>query len=235
MPSRLEVDDNEEGIKIDPVVAQANEDYNNAVEKAKKEYKCMVTGKSGLLNDADRVTLLHELAWLEHRRWNAFTRVKGFKQTKEYDVYAVPGEIGSYKQMDIKLHPCLVEYDKKGIRVCSDSSGKIGLGQIFLCSDDAEPDLLDELSYDLYRKKYNDYNFKLYDYPMIEKTILDSINLPSEYMNAARITARNLHTKWYEEHMIEGWKFGSKHDEVKKKQILVWLLLMNCQRMSCQM
>jgi len=87
----------------------------------------------------------HSLAWLEHRRWCAFTRVKGFNSTADYlDYYP---HTGSYKNMSLKLHPCLIECSKEGF----------GAG-----------DYLDDLSDTLMEKGINNYDFKTYDYPEYE-------------------------------------------------------------------
>lgn len=54
------------------------------------------------------------LAWLEHRRWNAFTRTMGFRHTSEYKKnFMLNGK--NHKNMDLKLHPCLVEARKPEI------------------------------------------------------------------------------------------------------------------------
>jgi len=113
--------------------------------------------------------LFHRMAWLEHRRWNAFTRVMGFRCTTEYDEYSIPKKVGSYKQMDIKLHPCLVECDEKGIRSGITPEGKVEELTLLQCDDRAEFDLLDDLSYDLCDKNYNNYDFKQYDYLICDK------------------------------------------------------------------
>lgn len=147
----------------------AIESYNEKLAKSYAEYKAVVSGQVEFISkdqENEHLMLLHKMAWLEHRRWNAFTRVKGFRSTTDYDVYAVPGVIGSYKQMDIKLHPCLVECDQKGIRANISSKGEIDVESLFQCDDRDDFDLLDDLSYDLYSKKYNDYDFKQYDYPI---------------------------------------------------------------------
>lgn len=48
------------------------------------------------------------LAWLEHRRWCAFTRTLGYRYTNEYKTnFALTGK--SHKNMALKLHPCLTE------------------------------------------------------------------------------------------------------------------------------
>lgn len=142
--------------------------YDAAQEKVFNEYKDIMLGRVEFESperEAEHLQLLHKLAWLEHRRWNAFTRVKGFRSTQDYDVYATAGVIGSYKQMDIKLHPCLVECDQNGIRANINAKGEIDVTSLFQCEERADFDLLDELSYDLYAKRYNDFDFKQYDYP----------------------------------------------------------------------
>lgn len=51
------------------------------------------------------------LAWLEHRRWNAFTRIMGYQHTSEFKKnLALNGT--NHKNMELKLHPCLVEAKK---------------------------------------------------------------------------------------------------------------------------
>ena len=140
--------------------------YKKSVNVAIDRYKRLVSGKVSFKTPAEEqsfIKLTHRLAWLEHRRWNAFTRVKGFRQTDDYDVYAKKGEIGSYKQMELKLHPCLVECDELGMRVDADGNR--------LTLTDSKPagvnfDFLDDLSFDLYKKGFNDYDFKQYDYPI---------------------------------------------------------------------
>jgi hypothetical protein len=117
----------------------------------------------------EHVALLHRLAWLEHRRWNAWTRVYGFRSTGDYPTY-VPVS-GSYKQMDILLHPCLVECDEKGIRAVMNAKGEIDPATVLQKRDeDGDYDLLDDLSYDLYERGYNGFDFKLYDYPRYDFT-----------------------------------------------------------------
>ena len=55
-----------------------------------------------------------ELAWLEHRRWNAFMRTKGFiapcnsDNNKQLENYAFKDDF-DHKNLDIKLHPYIVE------------------------------------------------------------------------------------------------------------------------------
>ena len=128
--------------------------------------------------EAAHLRLLHRLAWLEHRRWNAFTRIKGFRATRDYDAYAKPmikpaegeelpegQETTFYKHMELKLHPCLVECDDRGIRATMSAKGVIDPATVFGCKDPSAWDFLDEVTYHMIEKEFNDYNFKVYDYP----------------------------------------------------------------------
>lgn len=49
----------------------------------------------------------HVLAWLEHRRWCAYTRTTGFRYTTAVEKYYAVEK--SHKNMSLKLHPCLAE------------------------------------------------------------------------------------------------------------------------------
>ena len=140
----------------------AEEQFNDEMEEKYRLYQKFASDE--IKDDKKELASLDRMAWLEHRRWNAFTRIKGFRCTRQYDVYAKAGENGSYKQMDIKLHPCLLECDQKGIRKNFDPHGDTLLADV----DKTDFDLLDELSYDLHNKSYNGYDFKKYDYPICD-------------------------------------------------------------------
>ncbi len=123
------------------------------------------------------MSLMHRIAWMEKRRWNAFTRIKGFRHTDRYDVYAVEGEKGTYKQMDLKLHPCLVECDKVGIRAKIDLNCNIDAKSRFKFEEKDCPDMLDDLSKDLSEKGFNGFDFKEFDYPTMD---IDAVKKLSE-------------------------------------------------------
>ncbi len=139
------------------------------------KYKAFCVGKSAddyIKNAKDPNNELnrnHRLAWLEHRRWNAFMRVNGFKrptlQEEESYIRRLPVPTdqndfqnkGKHKNLTLKLHPCLVE--------CAVKS---------LDNADAEQprkeDLLDQAAIRM-KEKYTDKNlgtgdFKAYDYPI---------------------------------------------------------------------
>ena len=69
-------------------------------------------GKTDLLSKAEMTVYeelqgkKHYLAWLEHRRWNAFTRIMGYRQV---DIQKILAGVGAQKDMRLKLHSCLVE------------------------------------------------------------------------------------------------------------------------------
>lgn len=93
--------------------------------------------------DIERYTM-HDLAWLEHRRWNAFLRSSGFRVTDLYPFYYA--KTGSHKYPDLKLHPCLVECDMLGARAKLDRYGSVLCEQIFEETFDGSLDPLDVVS-----------------------------------------------------------------------------------------
>ncbi|MBR6420889.1 MAG: hypothetical protein IKS42_11180 [Oscillospiraceae bacterium] len=105
--------------------------------------------------------LLHRGAWLEHRRWNAFTRTRGFEWTDAEDFYYKT--VGDHKNLNLKLHPCLVECDQNGMH--PDLKTEYEAVQ----NDPAKRDAIDRLDLLTYHCRYvlecKDYDFKLYDYP----------------------------------------------------------------------
>ncbi len=189
--------------------------YRAVIDSAEKQYEQIILGETVFQNAEDKQvdrTLLHRLAWMEHRRWNAFTRVKGLRYTDAYDVYATAGSIGSYKNMNLRLHPCLVECDKKGIRVGTDKDGFMSLDNLYFAVKPEDRDLLDDLSCDLHEKEFNDYDFKLYDYPFD----FDNMKLPEQYEKDVQQMAETIHRQWFDTHKAAGWQYGEKRDNAAK-------------------
>ena len=141
----------------------------------------------------------HEMAWLEHRRWNAYMRTKGFRSTalnakyfyKKITVSDTAGQMETHyhghdkkkghKYPELRLHPCLVECDRLGIKGgVFDANGEPD-SHFEFCrapNDREDFDFLDILSYE--NKRIWDesvtadgsdkpdasyYDFKRYDYP----------------------------------------------------------------------
>lgn len=112
---------------------------------------------SALANDA-------RLAWLEHRRWNAFMRSRGFRAPTIEEEKAYIGRLpdnqpngGKHKNLQLKLHPCLVECDQHGMK------------EDVFSPHTEKDDLLDEVSIRIknnYKsKQLGGYDFKKFDYP----------------------------------------------------------------------
>ncbi|MBR6825488.1 MAG: hypothetical protein IKM59_02970 [Oscillospiraceae bacterium] len=98
------------------------------------------------------------LAWLEHRRWCAFTRVMGYRSTDAIEENL--RTLKTHKNMSLKLHPCLVEADWP-------SNGRLYMKDMLLPGGDL--DALDrvsltcrEIACSLGLEKPE--NFKKYDY-----------------------------------------------------------------------
>lgn len=156
------------GMLTRSVFNSTEEECRAETRAAYEQYKRLAKGEPQEGDEQAREVFLreiHRLSWLEHRRWNAFTRVKGFRGTAGYDHY-FDEDGDKYKHMRLKLHPCLVECDEVGIRGKLDEHGRPIKDTTFLITDKEELDLLDLLSYDLKEKGYNGYDFKLYDYPV---------------------------------------------------------------------
>ena len=133
--------------------------YKQMLKNSAARYKALISGEGHDLE------LMHRLAWLEHRRWNSFLRVNGFRYTADYMKYYQ--RLSTHKNLELKLHPCLVESDQRGIRAEFDKNGKI-LEETAFKADKSDLDLLDELSYELKTVNPDQYDFKLYDYPVCD-------------------------------------------------------------------
>ena len=149
-------------------VEDGQEAYHRlAQKKAWKDYEDFAFSRVSLpdqpAEDRHR-SRLHEMAWLEHRRWNAFTRTVGFRKPEDYAQYAA---MCGYKHMELKLHPCLVECDRKGIRAEIDAGGNIEKKKypFFDQKQKEDLDMLDMLMDRLGRDGYIGEDVKRYDYP----------------------------------------------------------------------
>ena len=161
-------------------------EYEEAVRTAFAAYKLAFA-------DGENAQLGRRLAWLEHRRWNAYLRTCGFRCPEDHDVYTQYAAKDSYKQMDLKLHPCLVECDYEEsvlnqIKIVPDKNKPTETKKVVRCPDcTKEPwrenpncpacekfkslDGLDRLSLQLQNSKqiYKG-DFKYYDYPDYENS-----------------------------------------------------------------
>ena len=145
--------------------------------------------------DSDNHSNLHKLAWLEHRRWNAFMRTCGFTYVsvddmkQYYNIDSFEHKLKDHKMLPLKLHPCLVECSDKGIFIKLNEKGIAEEGYVkgfhqakvndFNNGNLSEFDKLDCLSY--YNRSLRDetdycYDFKKWDYPSEEK-LTDNLKL----------------------------------------------------------
>ena len=102
--------------------------YQKVIEAFKEKHKrnSDKDGKAEAQNNIDKllkgisdkykaegidVLKLNLLAWLEHRRWTAFTRTRGYRYTAEINKNLELNGT-NHKNMELKLHPCLIEAKK---------------------------------------------------------------------------------------------------------------------------
>ena len=98
--------------------------------------------------------MLNNMAWLEHRRWNAFTRIMGY-QYVDVDKLLIPEKnCTDHKNMRLKLHACLVEARMPDYEQ----------GEAFLTMGTPYEDLLDKVTKAKRKIKKNATDLKSYDY-----------------------------------------------------------------------
>ena len=116
----------------------------------------------------------NNLIWLEHRRWCAFLRTMGYRQTELYSEYY--SKTNSHKHNDFKLHPCLVECDKNGV---SDIIDYCKQGIKIHQTSDIPYDLLEIVSYNISELTNIFDNYKAFDHPNSEylNKVLNKENL----------------------------------------------------------
>lgn len=159
---------------------RSDDELRSDIQKGIGAYKAFVfseekTTPANTVTYPSDIDLVNQLARLEHRRWNAFMRVNGFKLPEDFEKYMfLDNDIhvaGDHKFIMLKLHPCLVECDNNGIRARLDQKG-------FVLEDaplsyTPSCDELDRVS-----KKYIDLkhvpqiaknDFKRWDYPECEE------------------------------------------------------------------
>ena len=155
-------------------LTRSDEEYRVVLMNARFRFSEAVHQTWSYPENADR---FHALAWMEHRRWNAFMRINGFRRPENIDNYInlnsdihESGKKG-YQFLFIKLHPCVVEVDLSGFPgvKCENETRTRGRDK----ARELEPDELDLLA----RRTGSDY--KSYDYP--EKYVPE-YDCPEEYM-----------------------------------------------------
>ncbi len=162
-----------------------DEEYDTKKSEILKEYRKFVVESR---NISSNLKLLNDLSWLEHRRWNAFTRVKGYKSTDLYPDYR--DLTGTHQHWEIKLHPCLVECDKNGMRPVFKPDNIIW-NEYYNCDKSCETcgkckerskklgnDYLDAVSELIGKCDYKEYDYPFEDFPDLSvKDVVDEYNI----------------------------------------------------------
>ena len=81
--------------------------------------------------------------------------------------------------MPLKLHPCLVESDKNGIKATFDEIGNVREQHLFDGTYEGVCDKLDMVSINVRKFKKNQKDFKIYDYPVEDFRELKRKNITS--------------------------------------------------------
>lgn len=158
--------------------------FDGDTEKTISELRSKAQTEYAEAHSENAVTPADKLAWLEHRRWTAFIRAQGFScpSKKEFESYFP--KLGSHKNLDLKLHPCIVET----------SMGKMPHLVISSGYDPADYDSLDSAAIMVYlaKKKITAADlsqteipsYKVYDYPIHDKALLKLLIRPDAAENS---------------------------------------------------
>lgn len=95
------------------------ESREDDIKEQCKIYWQIALSQHGIIKIGNKLKLTYEdvelkkhiLAWLEHRRWTAFTRTMGYQYTGEFRRNLQLND-ENHKNMELKLHPCLIEAKK---------------------------------------------------------------------------------------------------------------------------
>ncbi len=205
--------------------------YENMVEQVRSRYRMLTLEVQSFATEKEKdahLQLLHRLAWMEHRRWNAYARAKGFTNFAKKAPAGIRfvGNSGMVKHMELNFHGCLVETDQKGARAVLDPCTGQFDESTFLQKMGTDPDFLDELSL------VREVEYKKYDYPYFDPYVLpkDSVNtdytpnpistsgveLPEALTELTELIAKNVHENWAEGRIAQGWVYGEQRNDVKK-------------------
>ncbi len=142
-------------------------DYSDAdfseYMKESGRYLTTFAGTDFIKDKAEKKRMYDRLAWLEHRRWCAFMRTRGFRATDAFSVYC--DKTGDHKNVSLKLHPFLVECDENGIRKGLVDENCFYIEEtLYDYDEDVSYDLLDKNIYAVKDFFPDKENAKMYDY-----------------------------------------------------------------------
>ena len=153
--------------------AAENEETECRDVPADKYKEFVVCEKIGSNKTKDK---LNGLAWMEHRRWCAYMRIKGYRNlnaskgedfSKYFSKVLPEHSAKEHKFVSLKLHPCLVEFSREdGILADMDEYGFIIEKTEFEFEKDGKTgDYLDQLSLSRHKLDPSREDFKRWDYP----------------------------------------------------------------------
>lgn len=125
-------------------------DYNLFQQELKQMEEQLKEKVFRIPSDDHKMKMLYDLAWLEHRRWCAFMRSKGFRNPggslEKYLSMSLPEhKPGRNKILPLKLHGCLVESDREERFAAEyDDAGFLVVGTEV--SHDTDGDTLDKVT-----------------------------------------------------------------------------------------
>ena len=149
--------------------SKSDDEYIASKEKIESDYAALVREKlrQEQPDGGAQCATVHQLAWLEHRRWNAFMRIYAFRCPPDYadyehldsDVHKL-GTDKFYQFLFLKQHPCILESRPEAFCIPAEVREAVNPE---LDYDHLEiRDRLDQLSVRTRQP------FKAYDYPEIE-------------------------------------------------------------------
>ncbi|MCR5694645.1 MAG: DUF4357 domain-containing protein [Clostridia bacterium] len=164
------------GFRKGSLFSLSGEEYKKELAQSMENYRRFVTEQKA---DDAKMVALHQLAWLEHRRWCAYMRTNGFRKydgalADYYTLSTIEHEQFSDKFISIKLHNDLAECDKAlGICADFDDKGKI-IKETKSIRKTRNADMLDKAMLEMFELRKaitkedlseSKFEVKAYDYP----------------------------------------------------------------------
>ncbi len=162
------------GFRMDSVFElEAGKDLKSVLEDADKAYAKYIFTVEGDRH-GEKQRLINRLSWLEHRRWCAYMRTRGFRVPEGgLETYVnrllAEHEKKENKFVSLKLHPCLVECSDRGQRAEFDDVCIPVAETEYLPKrknkTDSVFDCLDHVTLDMFKYDDETEDYKRWDHP----------------------------------------------------------------------
>ena len=155
--------------------ASTKEEYRRYQNDASKGFVKMIVcdplNRTDSQKETKTISLLNLLSQIEHRRWCAYMRTKGFRNPangfmRYVDLESFEHSRGDHKFVPLKLHPCLVECSVWGIHADFDEKGNVITESEFKNVPCEQMDFLDRFSYERRDRYPEKEDCKQWDYPV---------------------------------------------------------------------